>query len=566
MKKRLLLLSVLTLFMHAASWAYDFSAKNDDGVTIYYNKSGSEATVTYKSTSYNSYSGEVVIPETVIYDGNTYTVTSIGDHAFAGSSGLTEVIIPNSVSEIGESAFDDCKVLTEVTIPNSVTTISSYAFASCSGLMGELSIPDNVTSIGERAFYKCSGLTSVTLGNSVTEIKSQAFVNCSSLTYVNINNCVAEIGSLIFLGCTNLEKFEVAESNQTYNTGDGVLFSKDMTTLIIFPLASPLLPSYDIPNSVTTIESYAFYNCTGLTSVTVPSSVTTIGEGALAYCTRLSEFKVSEDNLYFCEQDGVLFSKDMTMLVSFPLLSPLLPSYDIPNSVTTIESYAFYNCTGLTSVTVPSSVTEIGSDAFEGCSGLTEVTIGDGVILIKEWAFYSCTGLTSLTLGNSVTEIGYSAFGYCRGLTELNIPNSVMEIGDNAFTNCRGLNQVKIGEGVIKIYDEAFEGCSGLTEIYSLNPEPPTCKGNSVFYGVNKKVCVLYVPEGTLQAYSTAYAWEDFFNIVDNQPNGIADIATNGNAEATGYYTTDGKLLGAQQRGINIIRYSDGTTKKVLVK
>ena len=272
-------------------------------------------------------------------------VTSIGNYAFYGCSGLTSVTIPNSVTSIGRSAFSGCSGLTSLTIPNSVTSIGDAAFYGCKALT-YLTIPNSVTSIGIEAFYYCEALTSInvdkgntiydsredcnalietksntlicgckntTIPNSVTSIGEYAFSGCSGLTSVTIPNSVTSIGESAFEGCSGLT-------------------------------------SLTLPNSVTSIESSAFKGCFGLTSITIPNSVTSIG---------YSEF-------YGCSG---------------------LTSITIPNAVTSIEDEAFAGCSDLTSVTIPNAVTSIGEEAFYGCSGLTYVTIGNSVTSIGSSAF-----------------------------------------------------------------------------------------------------------------------------------------------------------------------------------
>ena len=212
-----------------------------------------EATVINKG-----YSGEVVIPESVVYEGTAYSVTSIGNNAFAGCSGLTSVTIPNSVTSIGDAAFCGCSGLTSVTIPNSVTSIGGEAFYKCSGLTS-VTIPNSVTSIGEEAFRECSGLTSVTIGNSVTSIGDYAFYRCSGLTSVTIGNSVTSIGYAAFAWCSGLT-------------------------------------SVTIPNSVTSIGNYAFEYCSGLTSVTIGNGVTSIGSWAFRDCPDLLDVYCYAEN------------------------------------------------------------------------------------------------------------------------------------------------------------------------------------------------------------------------------------------------------------------------------
>lgn len=233
----------------------------------------------------NKYVGNVVIPENVAYDGETYSVTAIGNWAFSACRDLTSITIPNSVISIDSYAFSDCTGLTSISIGNSVTTIKNDAFSYCSGLeyitvdagnpvydsrdncnaLIETSsnalihgckntiIPNSVTTIDDMAFQSCIGLTSITIPNSVTAIGAYAFQSCSGLTSITIGNSVTTIGFMAFWGCTSLI-------------------------------------SITIPNSVTTIESNAFDHCSGLTSITIPNSVTTIGYGAFYSCSALKDF------------------------------------------------------------------------------------------------------------------------------------------------------------------------------------------------------------------------------------------------------------------------------------
>ena len=227
--KLFLLLAVIGMMLPQMASAYDFEV---DGI-YYDNIDQNNVAVTYRNIIYNSYSGDVMIPATVTHDGVTYSVTSIGDYAFNGCSGLTSITIPNSVTSIEYEAFNGCSGLTSVTvdsgnthydsrnncnaiiekatntliagcmntiIPNSVTNIGRSAFRGCSGLTS-VTIPNSVTSIGYCAFHGCSGLTSVTIPNSVTSIEYEAFNGCSGLTSITIPNSVTSIGESAFYGC-----------------------------------------------------------------------------------------------------------------------------------------------------------------------------------------------------------------------------------------------------------------------------------------------------------------------------------------------------------------------------
>ena len=212
-------------------------------------------------------------------------------------------------------------------------------------------------------FFGSKGLTNVTIPNSVTEIGLYAFVGCEGLTSITIPDSVTVIGHEAFRRCTGLTRINVDNNNQNYTSNDGVLYNKDMTTLIRCPAKKQ--GSFTIPNSVTSIENYAFEDCTGLTRI-----------------------NVDNNNKIYTSNDGVVYSKDMTSLVCFP--EGKQGEFTIPDSVVEIGEWAFDDCTRLTSITIPDSVVEIG-----------------------EWAFYDCTGLTSITIPESVSYIGEQAFSGC---------------------------------------------------------------------------------------------------------------------------------------------------------
>ena len=383
------------------------------------------------------------------------SVTSIGWSAFCGCESLTSVTIPDNVTSIGDWAFGLCKSLTGVTIPDSVTSICDYAFNGCTSLTS-VTIPDSVTSIGECAFYKCGSLTSVTIPDSVTSIGAWAFRDCTSLTSVTIPNNVTSIGDFAFNDCTSLTGIWVDRDNNNYSSdASGVLFNKDMTTLVQCPGA--FSGSYAIPDSVTSIGYHAFDSCKSLTSVTIPNSVTSIGGDAFWGCKSLTSVTIP-DSVTSISSDTFASCTSLT-------------SVTIPSSVTSIGWSAFAYCTSLTSVTIPDSVTSIGRYAFEGCESLTSVTIPNSMTSIGEHVFEDCTSLTSVTIPDSVTSIGYNAFGSCESLTSVTIPNSVTSIGDSVFSNCKSLTSVAIPDSVTSIFSCAFDDCTSLTDVYYAGSE-----------------------------------------------------------------------------------------------
>ena len=275
------------------------------------------------------------------------------------------------------------------------------------------------------------------------------------------------------------------------------------------------------------IGAYAFYGCSSLTSLTLPSNVTKIGESAFEGCSGLT-------------------------------------SLTLPSSVTSIGSSAFHGCSGLTSLTLPSSVTSIGWSAFSGCSGLTSLTLPSSVTEIGAYAFYGCSSLASLTLPSSVTEIGESAFSGCSSLTSLTLPSSVTEIGESAFEGCSSLTSLTLPSSVTSIGSSAFYGCSGLTSIY-VSWESPLSIDAYTFKDANTEKCILYVPKGTYDDYWLSN-WGIFANIVEYDATGIDHITTSGEAKEISRYAADGQRLEVPAKGLNIVKYSDGSVKKVVVQ
>ena len=326
------------------------------------------------------------------------------------------------------------------------------------------------------------------------------------------------------------------------------------------------LTSLTLPSSVTSIGGHAFEKCSGLTSLTLPSSVTSIGEFAFRYCSGLT-------------------------------------SLTIPSGVTTIDYYAFADCRGLTSLTLPSSVTSIGGYAFAWCSGLTSLTLHSSVTSIGDYAFAWCSGLTSLTLPSSVTEIDWSTFERCNNLkecnclldsdletclayshddwtkipvdeikyyhngqelTKLEIPSGVDKIGSYSFYKGVNLTSLTLPSSVTSIGSSAFYGCSGLTSIY-VSWESPLSIDAYTFKDANTEKCILYVPKGTYDDYWLSN-WGIFANIVEYDATGIDHITTSGEAKEISRYAADGQRLEVPAKGLNIVKYSDGSVKKVVVQ
>ena len=511
---------LLFLLFFASVSAIYASDTQVDGIWYDFDSSTMTASVTYRGDDYNSwygeYSGSVVIPETVTYDGTTYSVTSIGDWAFAYCESLISITIGNSVTSIEIYAFSSCSSLTSVTIGESVTSIENYAFVGCSSLTS-ITIPNSVTSIGGSAFAYCTSLTSVTIPESVTSIGDQAFSHCSSLTSITIPNSVTSIGKSAFYNCSSLTSITIP--NSVTSIGESAFERCSVLTSIIIPNSvtsigdrafydCSALTSITIPNSVTSIGDYAFYDCSALTSITIPNSVTSIGECAFWGCNSITSIVVNEDNtIYDSRENCNAIIETITNTLILGCQNTIIPnsvisigdgafsdcssltSIAIPNSVTSIGRYVFSGCSALTSIAIPNSVTSIGYSAFSGCSSLTSITIPNSVTSIGDYAFYDCSALTSITIPNSVTGIGNSAFRACSSLTSIAIPNSVTSIGDWAFSSCYSLTSITIPNSVTNMGDYAFRGCSLLiSPIYNANCFAYMPTSYSGFYEIPKGI------------------------------------------------------------------------------
>ncbi len=333
-----------------------------------------------------------------------------------------------------DAPFKNQEQLSAVIIGNKVSKIGKSAFYGCSSLVS-IVIPKNVTWIGERAFYECTSLTKVFISDG-----------SDSLT----------MGST-FVGCP-IEEVYLGRDLLYYNSYDAPFKNQEQLTTVI------------IGNKVSTIGKSAFYRCSSVTSIVVPNSVTRIGDSAFDDCSALNSVYISDIgawcNITFENSDAnPLGNAHALLFINDELATEVI----IPNSVNSINDYAFYNCNSLTSIELPNSITSIGRRAFEGCSSLTSIEV----------------------------------------------PSNVASIGWNAFTGCSALESLLLGSGLTSVGNNAFKGCTALKVIKSLNPTPPAIK-SSTFDGVDKEACQLIVTKGNLAYYWLDPYWKEFLNISDD--------------------------------------------------
>ena len=477
-------------------------------------------------------------------------VTNISASAFCECSELVSITIPNSVAIIESGAFFGCSALQDITIPfvggsrkkahdndNNSYGCFGYIFGQtkytgstpvdcgwfpyyvpaslCSvtvagenilndafhgySMLTTITLLDCVTSIGDSAFYGCTNLTSITIPNSVTSIGERAFSICTSLTSVIIGNGVTCIGEYAFRGCPKLKSITIPflgdKKDNPTKTHFGYLFGATDSSNNAKSVPSSLRSV--VITGGTKIDSWAFRDCAGLTSVIIEDGVINIWQNAFIGCTGLTSItipcSVAIINATFYNT-SLYYMGDLASWCSISRFADTMTSIRnlfvggkkiegdlvIPDGVTSISSYAFSNCSSLTSITIPNSVTSIERGAFSGCTGLTSITIPDNLTVIKEGTFNNCTSLTLITIPNSVTDIEQAAFAGCTALRSITIPNSVTSIGKSAFASCTSLTSIAIPNCVTRIAEYAFSECSSLTSIAI--PDHVKSIGDSAFW------------------------------------------------------------------------------------
>lgn len=435
----------------------------EEGGTAYSSKEGSLCSIDGKEL--------VLVPVAKYGDNGIFTipngVTKIGENAFGGCYRIREVVIPGVVLSIGDYAFANLPELTKVTFQGigyearsigdyafynckklsmanfeeecNVTTVGEYAFANTA--ITNLYIPKNMTTVSDYAFADCINLNSVSFAENGENINfgSYVFLNCLGLTEVYLPASVESFAQAAFEGCSNLSNIFVDKNSTHYMDKDGVLFTKDETTLVFYPIGRK--GEYVIPESVTTIADRVFKDNQNITGIIIGLNITNIGANAFDGCFNLTNLTIVD---YTYDENGNIVDDTFEKL--------------------TIEDSAFANCIRLESVKLPSRVTEIVPYLFNGSSALKAVEIDGAIKVVGKYSFAN-TAITELNLPETVTTLGEYAFAGAE-LTNIVLPANITSIGKYVFNGCRYLDTVSFAAGsVIKTIPQYAFASSTVREV-----------------------------------------------------------------------------------------------------
>ncbi|MCF2611321.1 leucine-rich repeat domain-containing protein, partial [Prevotella copri] len=470
--------------------------------------------------------------------------TWIGDDAFRDCSGLTSLNLPAGITSIGSYAFYHCSGLTSLNLPAGITKIGFGTFEGCSGLTS-LNLPAGITRIGDDAFRDCSGLTSLNLPDGITSIGDRAFKGCSGLTSLNLPDGITEIGWYAFQGCSGLTSIYVY-AEKVPKIGGNVFEGIDAEKCTLYvPMGT--YDDYRLSYIGSFFKYILEFDATGIDKITINLKKA----GTLPDRIAINK-KYEITNLKII---GEINGTDLRMIRE--MARSKLSVLDLSEAKIVEGGGCYYN-------NYYTSNDVIGPSTFEDCSGLTSLTLPAGITEIGDFAFWGCSGLTSLTLPAGITSIGYDAFYGCSGLTSLTLPDGITEIGIYAFKGCSGLTSLTLPDGITWIGHDAFKGCSGLTSIYVYAEKVPGY--SNVFEGVDAKKCTLYVPMGTRDDYLHSLFGTYFENIVEFDATGIDKTTISTDVEEVARYSVNGQRLSAPTKGLNIVKYSDGSVKKVAIR
>lgn len=518
-----------------------------DGIN--YETNDDNFTATVVASDGEPYKGALVIPASITYNNQTYDVTNIESTAFSYNGFITSVDIHAPITETG-SMFSGCTSLTSVSLPETVTTIGSYAFSGCTSL-ASFTVDNNISTIAYGAFDGCESLEEFVIKDGDTPISlddmstmpvkrlqigreinftsySSPKWNSSTLEYATISGNVKTVPDKMFNMCSSLKSLTI---------GDGV----------------------------TTIGEWACSGCTSLTDITLPESVDSIGMNAFSYCSSLEEITVPSKMDYLASS---LFE-----------YCSALKDVTLPEGLKCIGENAFGWCEEIDTLRLPSTLETIDRIAFAECRGLEAIIMCNGVKTVGDGAFESCTSLEKVYYKGSLEEwlavssIGSYAFSECTGLTDVELPDALTEVSDGVLYNCTSLKSVTIPGNVTKIgslavYSNSIEKLTCLAVVppalHILLPDINPDGSDSFGLSYNTKI---YIPEGSLETYCNAPGWRIWATYFEEfVPSGINAVENaNGNTSER-HYDMSGKAVPPTAKGLHIVRGSDGKTRKVIVR
>lgn len=549
---RVFIIALISCLSANYAKAYDFSAKNGADVEIFYNinPDGKSVTVTYGSAKYQCDS--IRIPQEVLYEGTTYTVTAIGTKAFMESK-IRGMALPNTVEEIQSEAFykSDIKYLS---YSNNLKYIRKRAFASSKLMSGDLPgnlslieedaffqskvvslyLPESLKKIGNGAFRECNSITSVVIPGSVKELGSSTFYRCNKLEKVIIEEGVEEIGSSAFCQC----KIKDITFPSTLKKLGTYCFQSNYITKLVLPDSineigqgcfwlSYYLESITFPDGIESLSANICKECPKLINVIIPEGVKSIGNQAFMSTPMLSHITLPES---VTEVGSEVFRASGIVNFTFPNKLQYISNQMfgackslleiiIPKTVKKIETSAFESCSHLRKVVLPETIESIGQKVFSDCSSLEEINIPENLKTVSDYMLSGCESITSIVIPEGVEEIGNSSFQNCTNLESLKLPQSIINIRGNFISGCKSLKNLTVYHQVSGISQTAFHGCS-LDELhfhravlprwiqFTNPPSPVIGRDNN---------CTLYVPSGSVDTYKASTEWNVFKNIVGEE-------------------------------------------------
>jgi hypothetical protein len=466
--------------------------------------------IAYRSFADNDMIESIVLPDTIetlewqAFSGcsslKEFTVPvkvkRLSPNLFSNCTSLEKITLNEGLTDISAQVFENCVSLKEIFLPESLESIEAYAFEGCTGIK-EISIYKNVNSISSEGnpFYLCTSLERINVDieneychstgdcliktgtkelvsgcnnsqiptdGSVERIGARAFYGMNGLKEINISVSIKKILNDAFSGCGSVETIIVDETNEKYLANGNCLIEKETKRLLKGANGS-MIPD---DGSVTIIESGAFENCQGIKNIIIPASIEKIYGKAFSGCKDIETITVAEDNASFKSVDNCLIRKKSGSII-LGCKNSVIPC---DQTISSIASYAFYNCEGLKEIVIPDNITSIGSYAFSNCTDLTKIILPATIDKLEVGIFEGCISLENIDVPSGVTDIMYNAFKDCYMLKTVSLPDGLDIISSGAmmlgaFENCMSIESIRLPKSLRHIGVRSFKGCSNLKEV-----------------------------------------------------------------------------------------------------